>query len=205
MHVLTSKDIEESLGIPNRTQIYLVDHGYIEADIRSEKPRIFSQRQAFYMELICYLKDFGFDYSRAGRVGRMVGAAIFDATAKIPAIKHDLCTVCICNGVALIDFRPLAFESEQVIVSALSYYFDPANTHSAASFEEKTRSLRYLTVDEYAKETNRGLLWKVLNDQYAPTSADIKNDLGDSRIEIVWKTERAAWIGFKDDPYLIDE
>jgi len=69
----TSGDIEEALDISNRRQIYLVDRGLIEADMRKERPRLFSPYMALKIGLLEYFSEqHGFTLDRAERLAEVV-------------------------------------------------------------------------------------------------------------------------------------
>lgn len=73
----TAKDFDTAFGIGNRELIYMVDRGHIAADIKVDKPRVFSIRQAMTAGFIRYFQDQGFNLERSMRLAKFACAALF--------------------------------------------------------------------------------------------------------------------------------
>ena len=97
----TSKDIERAFGISNREQVYWVDQGYLEPDIQSERPRLYSTYSAMKAGAIRYFETHGYKLERAHRLAvvSMVAAYLANMSFEGSSLEDAAFDMKIVNGI----------------------------------------------------------------------------------------------------------
>ena len=125
----TSKDLIEAFDITNREQAYMIDRGYLVADIKADKPRVFSQQQAINAGLIRFFQDHGLVLERATRIARITTSGFFAFYKMQDQFYHEPLVVLRVRDGIVCALTCTLFEEDGVVTHDFDTFFLATDKH----------------------------------------------------------------------------